>query len=191
MERKPNSYKLNCFIDNSSIFIQIIWNKTRLKAWIRVHREVLVESELERDRSWQLESVLFPPPADLKIKSWMCCLMRSMATVFSAPLGMITSAYFLVGIQNSSNAGLTREVYCSRTVSRSRPRSSMSLITRLVQIANKMLTNISIPTWRVWCPHRCRQRVWDWTNFWCPGSRKLRCPGKGWKVEDMREMPVG
>merc|ERR1719476_971521 len=29
--------------------------------------------------------------------SWMCCFMRSMATVFSAPLGTITSAYFFVG----------------------------------------------------------------------------------------------
>ena len=43
--------------------------------------------------------------------TWICCLMRSMATVFSAPLGTITSAYFLVGRQNSSKAGFTRVVY--------------------------------------------------------------------------------
>ena len=41
----------------------------------------------------------------------MCCLIRSMATVFSAPRGTITSAYFLVGRQNSSKAGFTRVVY--------------------------------------------------------------------------------
>ena len=37
--------------------------------------------------------------------------MRSMATVFSAPLGTITSAYFFVGRQNSSKAGFTSVVY--------------------------------------------------------------------------------
>ena len=41
----------------------------------------------------------------------MCCDMRSMATVFSAPRGTITSAYFFVGRQNSSKAGLTSVVY--------------------------------------------------------------------------------
>ena len=41
----------------------------------------------------------------------MCCDMRSMATVFSAPRGTITSAYFFVGRQNSSKAGFTRVVY--------------------------------------------------------------------------------
>ena len=37
----------------------------------------------------------------------MCWTMRSMATRFSAPRGTITSAYFFVGMQNSSNAGFT------------------------------------------------------------------------------------
>ena len=82
--------------------------------------------------------------------------------LLSAPLGMITSAYFFVyiawtrkgkkevwlwvqlhnlanliwvvvlveyvptGRQNSSNAGLTRLMYCARTLSRSRPRSLIS-----------------------------------------------------------------
>ena len=41
----------------------------------------------------------------------MCCEIRSMATVFSAPRGTITSAYFFVGKQNSSKAGFTRVVY--------------------------------------------------------------------------------
>ena len=36
-----------------------------------------------------------------------CCTIRSIATVFSAPRGTITSANFFVGIQNSSKAGLT------------------------------------------------------------------------------------
>ena len=88
----------------------------------------------------------------------MCWDIKSMATVFSAPRGTITSAYFFVGRQNSSKAGFTRVVYwegriiietwdfrslvenvfvfvCystwSRTCSRSLPLSLISLITRL------------------------------------------------------------
>ena len=41
----------------------------------------------------------------------MCWDIKSMATVFSAPRGTITSAYFFVGRQNSSKAGFTRVVY--------------------------------------------------------------------------------
>jgi hypothetical protein len=37
----------------------------------------------------------------------MCWTMRSIATMLSAPRGTITSAYFFVGMQNSSNAGFT------------------------------------------------------------------------------------
>ena len=84
-------------------------------------------------------------PLFLQQMSCMCWEMRSMATVFSAPLGTITSAYFLVGRQNSSKAGFTRVVYwghrlalghrrritCVSTCSRSLPRSRMSLITLL------------------------------------------------------------
>ncbi len=39
--------------------------------------------------------------------SLMCCTIRLIATVFSAPRGIMTSAYFFVGKQNSSKAGLT------------------------------------------------------------------------------------
>lgn len=43
----------------------------------------------------------------LTVHTCTCCTIRSIATVFSAPRGTITSANFFVGIQNSSNAGLT------------------------------------------------------------------------------------
>lgn len=36
--------------------------------------------------------------SNIYIVTSMCCLMRSSATLFSAPRGIITSAYFLVGI---------------------------------------------------------------------------------------------
>ena len=61
----------------------------------------------------------------------MCCLIRSIATTLPAPLGIMTSAYFLVGRQNSSKAGLTSVVYWCSTWARSLPRSSISLNTRL------------------------------------------------------------
>ena len=38
----------------------------------------------------------------------MCCLMRSRATLFSAPRGIITSAYFFVGILGGSGNQLIR-----------------------------------------------------------------------------------
>ena len=48
---------------------------------------------------------------------------------FSAPRGMMTSANFLVGRQNSSKAGFTELIYWLRTLSRVRPRSWISLVT--------------------------------------------------------------
>ena len=57
-------------------------------------------------------------PLFLQQMSCMCWEIRSMATVFSAPRGTITSAYFLVGRQNSSKAGFTRVVYCGNRLVR-------------------------------------------------------------------------
>ena len=37
----------------------------------------------------------------------MCCTIKDTATSLSLPRGMIISAYFFVGRQNSSKAGLT------------------------------------------------------------------------------------
>ena len=83
----------------------------------------------------------------------ICCLIRSRATTFSAPLGIITSAYFFVGIQNSSKAGLTRVVYWCNTCSRSRPRSDMSRNTRLLTFkyntVHKKRDNWSIQYWGI------------------------------------------
>merc|ERR1712173_506972 len=81
--------------------------------------------------------------------SCICCFIRSRATTFSAPLGIITSAYFLVGMQNSSKAGLTRVVYWWSTWTRSRPRSSISLRTLLASLVsaciNKQLQVEELP----------------------------------------------
>ena len=99
--------------------------------------------------------------------TWICCLMRSIATTFSAPLGTITSAYFLVGMTNSSNAGLTREVYWWRTCSRSRPCSSISRKTRLNMTWLLIFSNLYLPrqpSIRV-CVHEQLQ-VEQFSNLW-------------------------
>merc|ERR1712027_287377 len=82
---------------------------------------LIMESELDLERvkgeSPLLELFL------AQMMSVMCCATRVMATVLSAPLGMMTSANFFVGRQNSSKAGLTRLVYCCKMCSRSLPLS--------------------------------------------------------------------
>ena len=67
----------------------------------------------------------------INLVTWIYCWIRLRATVFSAPLGTMTSAHFLVGKQNSSNAGLTRSVYWANTCWRSLPLSAKSRSTRL------------------------------------------------------------
>merc|ERR1719454_2105906 len=97
------------------------------------------DPDLDLDLHRPLEDSLGDTSRDpllLQIMSCICWDMRSMATVFSAPRGTITSAYFFVGRQNSSNAGFTRVVYWWRTCSRSLPLSLMSLITRLASLVS-------------------------------------------------------
>merc|ERR1719507_255845 len=89
-------------------------------------------------------------PLRLCIISFMCWATNDIATVLSAPLGMITSACFFVGRQNSSNAGFTRVVYWCNTCSKSRPRSSISRKTLLANLVsasvstNSFISNLSI-----------------------------------------------
>ena len=110
----------------------------------------------------------------------MCCFIRSRATTFSAPLGIITSAYFLVGRQNSSKAGLTRVVYWWRTCSSSLPLSEISRSTRLMNQSVKLSSNAALSTLlfteQVWCQHLCPQITWGWIFLWYRGSRTQECP---------------
>ena len=46
---------------------------------------------------------------------WTCCTIKSMATWFSPPRGMITSAYFFDGNTKLSKAGFTNLAYCKAT----------------------------------------------------------------------------
>ena len=81
--------------------------------------------------SWNIRRMLVMSEEVFIKQTCMCCLIRSKATTFSAPLGIMTSAYFFVGRQNSSKAGLTSVVYWCSTWARSLPRSSISLKARL------------------------------------------------------------
>eukprot|EP01120_Amphizonella_sp_Union-15-10_P001398 TRINITY_DN1147_c0_g2_i1.p1 TRINITY_DN1147_c0_g2~~TRINITY_DN1147_c0_g2_i1.p1 ORF type:complete len:317 (+),score=38.05 TRINITY_DN1147_c0_g2_i1:216-1166(+) len=72
-----------------------------------------------------------------------------MAIVFSAPRGITTSAYFLVGQIKSSKAGLTVFSYCIKMLSKVLPRNFISLMTRL---ANRTSESVSTQSTGPRCP---------------------------------------
>merc|ERR1719347_2211503 len=115
------------------------------KFWLPPYLMLVTEQDLDL-----LEGDCCLLPLDLQIISCICCLIRSIATTLPAPLGIMTSAYFLVGRQNSSKAGLTSVVYWCSTWARSLPRSSISLNTRLASLVsgsvstNNLMLNISL-----------------------------------------------
>lgn len=128
LSNKPSSWQEFCLTEFQRTLTEHdhrIFCHTRFN--IQIHRNRV--SEFERDRAKGDPELVFVPLLVSRM-SWMCWTISFIATVFSTPRGMMTSANFLVGMQNSSNAGLTNVMYWCRTWSMFLPRSCMSRRTR-------------------------------------------------------------
>ena len=67
------------------------------------------------------------------------CTNMLTAVSFETRNGTMMSACFIVGLMNSSYAGLTKRLYCSRTSTTVLPLSAMSLLTKanlVIQLTN-------------------------------------------------------
>lgn len=124
IQNKISSMKLFYFLVIYLDSLQMMWGITYSKSKTPQQRKVswsansIVVNNQNGNITWNVERITKTFGYILHKSCWpsfvwICCTIKSIATILSAPRGMMISAYFFDGSINSSKLGFTNRAYCN------------------------------------------------------------------------------